>query len=173
MTFNNSLFYFLSAKYLVFLPVVSKTPSVWLHGRALARDYRCRQSKSSTAISKRVRIVSPTTTSAPTNTAPLPRTDDIPETLALNKKPNQLPDTFIRVKVLHSSDFGHGAIFSDLPGRFSVSAVDGSQCLLILVFKRYIHVEPLLNCITDQLIATYLPSTVGFSLMVIIPNSRF
>ncbi len=47
MTFNNSLFYFLSAEYLVFLLVVSKTPSVWPHGRTLARDYRYRQSKSS------------------------------------------------------------------------------------------------------------------------------
>ena len=47
MTSNKSLFYFLSEKYLVFLPVVSKTPSVWLHGRTLARDYRYRQSKSS------------------------------------------------------------------------------------------------------------------------------
>ena len=47
MTFNNSLLYFLSVIYLVLLPVVSKTPSVWLHGRTLARDYRYRQSKSS------------------------------------------------------------------------------------------------------------------------------
>jgi hypothetical protein len=45
MTSNKSLFYFQPVKYLVFLPVVSKTPSVWPHGRTLARDYRYRQSK--------------------------------------------------------------------------------------------------------------------------------
>ena len=47
MTSNKSLSYFLSVKYLVFLPVVSKTPSVWPLGQTLARDYRYRQSKSS------------------------------------------------------------------------------------------------------------------------------
>ena len=47
MTSNKSLFYFLSAKYSVFLPVVSKTPSVRPIGQALAREYRYRQSKSS------------------------------------------------------------------------------------------------------------------------------
>ena len=47
MTSNKSLFYFQPVKYLVFLPVVSKTPSVWPLGQTLARDYRYRQSKSS------------------------------------------------------------------------------------------------------------------------------
>ena len=73
-------------------------------------------------------------------------------------QPHQLPDIFIRAKVLHSSDFRHDAIFSDLPGRFPVSAVDGSQYLLVSVFKRYIHVEPLRSRSTDQLIAAYSAS---------------
>ena len=103
---------------------------------------------------KRVRIVSPTDLSfTTTDTMHHPILENLTQ-----YQPHQLPDIFIRAKVLHSSDFRHDAIFSDLPGRFPVSAVDGSQYLLVSVFKRYIHVEPLRSRSTDQLIAAYSAS---------------
>jgi hypothetical protein len=86
--------------------------------------------------------------------APVHLHDYVPEILT-PYQPHQLPDIFIRSKVCHSSDFRQDAIFSDLLGRFPISAFDGSQYLLVSVLKRYIHVEPLLNRTTDQLVAAY------------------
>jgi hypothetical protein len=53
------------------------------------------------------------------------------------------PDIVLRAKVLHTSEFRHHALFSDPTGRFPVTAKDGSQYLLVSVYKKYIHVEPM------------------------------
>jgi hypothetical protein len=66
-------------------------------------------------------------------------------TESLNHYPeNELPDIVLRCTVQHSSEFRRDAIFSDLPGRFPVRAKDGSEYLLLSVYKNYIqHVETL------------------------------
>jgi hypothetical protein len=51
------------------------------------------------------------------------------------------PDIVLRAKVLHTSEFRHHALFSDPTGRFPVTAKDGSQYLLVSVYKKYIHIE--------------------------------
>jgi hypothetical protein len=80
--------------------------------------------------------------------------DDSPK-LALSAQPsafvealnhyseNELPDIVLRCTVQHYSAFRHDAIYSDLPGRFPVRAKDGSEYLLLSVYKNYIHVETL------------------------------
>jgi hypothetical protein len=102
-------------------------------------------------IRKRVRILSPTDHPNPSKSAPVHLHANIPEILT-PYTPHQLPDIFIRAQVCPSSDFKQDA---DLAGRFPVSAFDGSQYLLVSVFKRYIHVKPLLNRTIDQLVAAY------------------
>jgi hypothetical protein len=53
------------------------------------------------------------------------------------------PDILLRATVLHTSEFRNNALFSDPTGRFPVTAKDGSQYLLVSVYKTYIHVEPM------------------------------
>ncbi len=102
------------------------------------------------AFRKRVRIVSPTKTYIPSTSAAVHLHNYIPEDLT-PYEPHECPDIFIRVKVCHSFDFRQDVIFSDSSGSFPVSAFDGSQYLLMSIFKRYIHVEPLLNRTTEKI----------------------
>ncbi len=44
-----------------------------------------------------------------------------------------------------SSKFRDEALFSDLVGRFPVTAFDGSQYIMILQYKAYIHADLLLS----------------------------
>jgi hypothetical protein len=46
-------------------------------------------------------------------------------------------------------------MFSDLTGRFPASAMDGSQYILLSVYKRYIHLELLPNRTETSLIIAY------------------
>jgi hypothetical protein len=66
-----------------------------------------------------------------------------------------LPDTLLQCTVQHSSSFRRDAIFSDLPGRVPVRAKDGSEYLLLSVYKNYIHVETLPNRSGPNLCAAY------------------
>ncbi len=68
---------------------------------------------------------------------------------------NDLPDTLLQCTVQHSSSFRRDAIFSELPGRFPVRAKDGSEYLLLSVYKNYIHVETLPNRSGSNLCAAY------------------
>jgi hypothetical protein len=47
-------------------------------------------------------------------------------------------------------------MFSDLTGRFPATAMDGSQYILLSVYKRYIHLELLPNR-RNQFIIAYIP----------------
>jgi hypothetical protein len=83
--------------------------------------------------------------------------DDSPK-LALSAQPSafvealdhysehELPDIVLRCTVQHCSAFRRDAIYSDLPGRFPVRAKDGSEYLLLSVYKNYIEPSPL-RCI--------------------------
>jgi hypothetical protein len=57
--------------------------------------------------------------------------------------PDELPDILLQCTVQHSSDFRCDAVFSDLPGRFPIHAKDGTEYLLLSVYKNYVHVENL------------------------------
>jgi hypothetical protein len=46
-------------------------------------------------------------------------------------------------------------MFSDLTGRFPATAMDGSQYILLSVYKRYIHLELLPNRTEASLITAY------------------
>jgi hypothetical protein len=57
--------------------------------------------------------------------------------------PDELPDILLQCTVQHSSAFRRDAVFSDLPGRFPIRAKDGTEYLLLSVYKNYVHVETL------------------------------
>ena len=92
--------------------------------------------------------------------------DDSPK-LALSAQPsafvealdhyseNELPDIVLRCTVQHCSTFRRDAIYSDLPGRFPVRAKNGSEYLLLSVYKNYIHVETLPDRSSTHLCAAY------------------
>jgi hypothetical protein len=61
----------------------------------------------------------------------------------------------LRCTIQHSSAFRRDAIYSDLPGRFPVRAKDGSEYLLLSVYKNYIHVETLPDRSSPHLCAAY------------------
>ena len=67
-----------------------------------------------------------------------------------------LPDTILRCSLKPSSEFRRDAIYSDLPGAFPVRAKDGTQYLLLSVYKGYIHVEPSASRTTAHLCSAYL-----------------
>jgi hypothetical protein len=69
--------------------------------------------------------------------------------------PNERPDTLLHCTVHHSSDFRRDVILSDLPGHFPVRAKDGSEYLLLSVYKNYIHVETLPDLSGPRLCAAY------------------
>jgi hypothetical protein len=68
---------------------------------------------------------------------------------------NELSDIVLCCTVQHSSAFRRDAIYSDLPGRFPVRAKDGSEYLLLSVYKNYIHVETLPDRSSPHLCASY------------------
>jgi hypothetical protein len=76
---------------------------------------------------------------------------------------NDLPDIVLRCSLQSSSEFRRDAIYSDLPDAFPVRAKDGTQYLLLSVYKGYIiHVEPLASRTTAHLCAAYHLSTYQF-----------
>jgi hypothetical protein len=68
---------------------------------------------------------------------------------------NELPDILLRCTVQHCSAFRRDAIYSDLPGRFPVRAKNGSEYLLLSVYKDYIHVDTLPDRSSPHLCAAY------------------
>jgi hypothetical protein len=75
---------------------------------------------------------------------------------------NELPDIVLRCTVQHCSAFQRDAIYSDLPGRFPVRAKDGSEYLLLSVYKNYIHVETLPDRPSPHLCAAYAATHTFF-----------
>jgi hypothetical protein len=75
---------------------------------------------------------------------------------------NDLPDTLLQCSVQHSSSFRRDAVFSDLPGRFPVKAKDGSEYLLLSVYKNYIHIETLQNRSGPNICAAYTATHTFF-----------
>ncbi len=61
----------------------------------------------------------------------------------------------LRCTVQHCPAFRRDAVYSDLPGRFPVRAKDGSEYLLLSVYKNYIHVENLPDRSSPRLCAAY------------------
>jgi hypothetical protein len=68
---------------------------------------------------------------------------------------SKLPDILLRCTVQYSSAFRRDPSFSDLPGRFPIRAKDGSEYLLLSVYKNYIHVETLPDRSGPHLCAAY------------------
>jgi hypothetical protein len=72
---------------------------------------------------------------------------------------DELPDILLQCTVQHSSALRRDAVFSDLPGRFPVRAKDGTEYLLLSVYKNYVHVETLpdrsASCIRSAYSATH------------------
>ncbi len=54
---------------------------------------------------------------------------------------NDLPDLVLRCSLRPSSEFRRDAIYSDLPGAFPFRAKDGTQYLLLSVYKECIHIR--------------------------------
>ncbi len=54
-------------------------------------------------------------------------------------------------------------MFSDLTGRFPATAIDGSQYLLLLVYKKYIHIELLASRAESSIIDAYSRTYQWFS----------
>ncbi len=54
---------------------------------------------------------------------------------------HELPTTILQTRILNPSELRADALFSDLIGRFPATAMDGSQYILLSVYKRYIHIE--------------------------------
>jgi hypothetical protein len=75
---------------------------------------------------------------------------------------NELPDIVLRCSVQHTSAFRRDTIYSDLPGRFPVRAKDGSEYLLLSVYKNYIHAETLPDRSGTHLCAAYAATHTFF-----------
>jgi hypothetical protein len=54
-------------------------------------------------------------------------------------------------------------MFSDLTGRFPATAIDGSQYILLSVYKRYIHIELLASHVESSIIDVYFRTYQWFS----------
>ena len=54
---------------------------------------------------------------------------------------HELPTTVLQTRILPPSNLRDTAMFSDLTGRFPATARDGSQYILLSIYKRYIHLE--------------------------------
>jgi hypothetical protein len=80
-------------------------------------------------------IKSPANDLTDTTLSPMENLDHYPK--------HDRPGIVLRAKVLHTSEFQHHALISDPTGRFAVTVKDGSQYLLVLIYKKYIHVEPM------------------------------
>ena len=66
--------------------------------------------------------------------------DNIEELLSHYSR-HELPTTILQTRILPPSELRDTAMFSDLTGRFPATARDGSQYILLSVYKRYIHLE--------------------------------
>ena len=66
--------------------------------------------------------------------------DNIEELLSHYAR-HELPTTILQTRILPPSELRDTAMFSDLTGRFPATARDGSQYILLSVYKRYIHLE--------------------------------
>ena len=66
--------------------------------------------------------------------------NDLPESLS-HYSSHELPTTVLQTRILPPSELRNSAMFSDLTGRFPATARDGSQYILLSVYKRYIHLE--------------------------------
>ncbi len=74
------------------------------------------------------------------HTCTSPPANDIPESLSHYAR-HELPTTVLQTRILPLSEFRDTAMFSDLTGRFPATTRDGSQYILLSVYKRYIHLE--------------------------------
>ena len=54
-------------------------------------------------------------------------------------------------------------MFSDLTGRFPATAIDGSQYILLSVYKQYIHLELLASRVESAIIDAYSRTYQWFS----------
>ena len=70
-------------------------------------------------------------------------------------QPSELPTTTLETRLLPPSELRDSSMFSDLTGRFPATAMDGSQYILLSVYKRYIHLELLPNRTEASLIIAY------------------
>jgi hypothetical protein len=61
----------------------------------------------------------------------------------------------LQTRLLPPSELRDSSMFSDLTGRFPATAMDGSQYILLSVYKRYIHIELLPNRTETSLIIAY------------------
>ncbi len=87
--------------------------------------------------------------------------------------PDELPDILLQCTVQHSSAFRRDAVFSDLLGRFLIRAKDGTEYLLLSVYKNYVHVE---TSPTDLPLASAQPTplpTLSFDNLDTTFESRF
>jgi hypothetical protein len=70
-------------------------------------------------------------------------------------QPSELPTTILQTRLFPPSELRDSSMFSDLTGRFPATAIDGSQYILLSVYKRYIHLELLPNRTEAYLIMAY------------------
>jgi hypothetical protein len=69
---------------------------------------------------------------------------------------HELLTTILQTRILPPSELrDNNAMFSDLTGRFPATAMDGSQYILLLVYKRYIHIELLASRSESAIIDAY------------------
>jgi hypothetical protein len=76
---------------------------------------------------------------------------------------HELPTTVLQTCILPPSDLRANAMFSDLTGRFPATAIDGSQYLLLSVYKKYIHIELLPSRSESSIIDAYSRTYQWFS----------
>ena len=70
-------------------------------------------------------------------------------------QPSELPTTTLQTRLLPPSELRDSSMFSDLTGRFPATAMDGSQYILLSIYKTYIHLELLPNHTEASLILAY------------------
>ena len=76
---------------------------------------------------------------------------------------HELPTTILQTRILPPSDLRDNAMFSDLTGRFPATAMDGSQYILLSVYKQYIHLELLASRSEAAIIDAYSRTYQWFS----------
>ncbi len=68
---------------------------------------------------------------------------------------HELPTTILQTCILPPLELRDNAMFSDLTGRFPATAMNGSQYILLSVYKRYIHIELLASRSESAIIDAY------------------
>ncbi len=66
---------------------------------------------------------------------------------------NELPTTVLQTCIVPPSDLRANAMFSDLTGRFPATAIDGSQYLLLSVYK---VAEEVVRLLVDAVVRGYV-----------------